>query len=234
MIEEYDRSFKGIWIPKEIWLDERLTALDKVILAEIDSLDNDDGCTASNDHLAKICGCTGVKVSKTITKLKNFGMIEVVSFNGRQRKMKSCLKIFLRQTQTKQQGRLKQNDKADLNKKFYSPLIKKIDEKIDESIGDKPKRFTPPTLKEITDYCKARKNNVDPQRFIDYYTSNGWKVGKNAMKDWKAAVRSWESNGYSTSKPTKNANASYNIDDFEAKADEIFNRVCQGGDSKNG
>ena len=41
-------------------------------------------------------------------------------------------------------------------------------------------------------YCNERGNRVDPERFIDYYISNGWKVGKNPMKDWKAAVRTWE------------------------------------------
>ena len=53
-------------------------------------------------------------------------------------------------------------------------------------------RFTPPTLAEVKAYCFERQNNVDAERFIDYYTSNGWKVGKNSMKDWKAAVRTWE------------------------------------------
>ncbi|WP_369944083.1 DUF6291 domain-containing protein [Listeria ivanovii subsp. ivanovii] len=53
-------------------------------------------------------------------------------------------------------------------------------------------RFKPPTLEEVQAYCQERKNCVDPQRFIDYYASNGWKVGRNSMKDWKAAVRSWE------------------------------------------
>ena len=53
-------------------------------------------------------------------------------------------------------------------------------------------RFTPPTLEEVSSYCDERNNGVDAQRFIDYYTSNGWKVGRNAMKDWRAAIRTWE------------------------------------------
>lgn len=60
----------------------------------------------------------------------------------------------------------------------------------------KERKFRPPTLEEVKAYCTERNNAVDPQHFIDYYTANGWKVGKNAMKDWKAAVRTWESNGY--------------------------------------
>ena len=59
------------------------------------------------------------------------------------------------------------------------------------------KRFKPPTLEEVKAYCAERKNNVDADRFIDYYTSNGWQVGKNKMKDWKAAVRNWEKSNYS-------------------------------------
>ena len=57
-----------------------------------------------------------------------------------------------------------------------------------------PKRFVPPTLEEVKAYCTERGNDVDAQRFVDYYTSNGWQVGKNKMKDWKAAVRTWERN----------------------------------------
>lgn len=55
--------------------------------------------------------------------------------------------------------------------------------------------FSKPTLEEISVYCKGRKNSVDPQRFLDHYTSNGWRVGKNPMRDWQAAVRTWERAG---------------------------------------
>lgn len=57
------------------------------------------------------------------------------------------------------------------------------------------KRTVPPTLEEVQAYCIERGNHVDAARFVDYYTSNGWKVGKNKMKDWKAAVRTWERSG---------------------------------------
>ena len=53
-------------------------------------------------------------------------------------------------------------------------------------------RFTPPTIEEVRAYCQERGNHVDAERFHSYYTANGWKVGKNPMKDWKAAVRTWE------------------------------------------
>lgn len=58
----------------------------------------------------------------------------------------------------------------------------------------KVKRFVKPTIEEVADYCNERNNSVDAEKFYDYYSSNGWKVGKNAMKDWKASVRTWEKN----------------------------------------
>lgn len=53
-------------------------------------------------------------------------------------------------------------------------------------------RFTPPTLEEVKSYCIERNNNVEPNRFVDFYSCKGWMVGKNKMKDWKAAIRTWE------------------------------------------
>lgn len=58
------------------------------------------------------------------------------------------------------------------------------------------KRFTKPTLEQVKQYCIERNNNVDCDRFINYYESNGWKVGKSPMKDWKAAVRNWERSSF--------------------------------------
>ena len=54
------------------------------------------------------------------------------------------------------------------------------------------KYFNKPTIFEVQDYCKLRNNNIDAEAFIDFYESKGWMVGKNKMKDWKSAVRTWE------------------------------------------
>ncbi|MDO9527615.1 MAG: hypothetical protein Q7J27_00475, partial [Syntrophales bacterium] len=62
--------------------------------------------------------------------------------------------------------------------------------------NDKNKRFIIPTIEEISIYCEERKNQVNPQMFIDHYKSNGWMVGKNKMKDWKATIRTWEQRDY--------------------------------------
>lgn len=57
--------------------------------------------------------------------------------------------------------------------------------------GVKEKRFAPPTLENVIGYCREMGYSMDAQRFIDFYASKGWMVGKNKMKDWKAAVRNW-------------------------------------------
>lgn len=59
-------------------------------------------------------------------------------------------------------------------------------------VKEKRTRFSPPTVEDVSAYCKERKNRVDAQRFVDFYASKGWKVGQNPMKDWRAAVRTWE------------------------------------------
>jgi len=56
------------------------------------------------------------------------------------------------------------------------------------------KNFSKPTVAEIAEYCKERKNNIDAERFFDYYESKGWKIGNTPMKSWQAAVRTWERN----------------------------------------
>ena len=60
------------------------------------------------------------------------------------------------------------------------------------SIDKEKKRFSPPSVDEVAAYCKERNNNVDAQAFVDFYESKGWMVGNSKMKDWQAAVRTWE------------------------------------------
>lgn len=54
------------------------------------------------------------------------------------------------------------------------------------------KRFIPPSVEEVSEYCESRQNGIDPQEFVAFYASKGWMVGKNKMKDWRAAIWTWE------------------------------------------
>lgn len=84
------RDFKGIWIPKEIWLDKNLTYFEKAVYAEIDSLCGDDGCFASNKYFQSFFKCTERTMSRAISHLQQLGYIEVTVCNGRKRVIKMC------------------------------------------------------------------------------------------------------------------------------------------------
>lgn len=74
-------------------------------------------------------------------------------------------------------------------------------------------RFTPPSVEEVRVYCAERKNSVDPERFVDFYASKGWLVGKSKMKDWRAAVRSWERSDSQQKMTNKDRIRSYDADE---------------------
>lgn len=97
------------------------------------------------------------------------------------------------------------NELTSINKK--ENIIKENSESEKDSVPESSARkkgskekFIKPTVEEIRAYCRERNNIVDAERFYDHYESNGWKVGKNTMKNWKAAVRTWERNGFDTGK----------------------------------
>ena len=69
---------------------------------------------------------------------------------------------------------------------------KKENKNVNENEKKKDKRFAPPSLTEVKAYCQERDNGVDPEAFIDFYESKGWKVGNSPMKDWQACIRTWE------------------------------------------
>ena len=94
-------------------------------------------------------------------------------------------------------GAEKEENGAEKNAKLNETKVNKRKEYIREAAtASEPQepRFKKPSLEDISAYCAERKNSIDPQRFFDHYESNGWKVGKATMKDWKAAIRTWEKN----------------------------------------
>lgn len=136
---ENERDFKGVWIPKEVWLDTRLNALEKIILTEIDSLDSSDrGCWASNKHIAEFCQCSETKVSTAISKLIKLGYLYVQAFDGRQRELKSRLSKSVRQDakscnsafEDVQESNTYKNTKNNTkNKELYIAIIARLNEK---------------------------------------------------------------------------------------------------------
>ena len=123
---DYPRDFKGIFIPKEIWLDDDLSAIDKIILSEIYSLDVEDsgGCYASNEYLSKFCKCSVTKVSTSISNLINLGYVRIAKSDGRKRFLKVSLSKFESQTIKKR--------KSAYQKVKQSNIDNNIDKNIDD------------------------------------------------------------------------------------------------------
>ena len=90
------------------------------------------------------------------------------------------------------------------------------------SVITRARKFTPPSVEEVAKYCRERNNGIDAQRFVDYYEARDWMLGKTKMKEWKAAVRTWE-RGSSSAKPSSSA-AAMPEEDF----DETFDRMMGG------
>lgn len=174
-ITQNSRDFKGVWIPKEVWLDTDLNALDKIILVEIDSLDSEErGCFASNKYLAEFCQCSESKVSRSISKLTKLGYVSVKSFNGRCRVLKSLLKnvqgsLGKKARQTCKQGSLgnnprqpRQKAEADSAKKQAINIENNIDNKIDikKEINKERKNFSQQVESNKKENLDFEKNQV--------------------------------------------------------------------------
>jgi len=105
----------------------------------------------------------------------------------------------------------------------------KVKVKAKENVKES-KRFTPPSLEEVAGYCFDRNNGVDPQRFVDFYSSKGWKVGNSPMKDWKAAVRTWErrEDKRQDQKPVIKKNAFTRFDQREYDESDLELQLLEG------
>ena len=89
---------------------------------------------------------------------------------------------------------------------------------------EKPKRknFVKPTVEEIAAFCKEKKYTVSAQQFFNYYESNGWKIGRNAMKSWQAAVQNWNTRDKANKKATGTIWANNSTDADTAGYEDLF------------
>ena len=91
--------------------------------------------------------------------------------------------------------------------------------------GAREARFTPPSVEEVAAYCRERGNGVDASRFVDFYSSKGWMVGKSKMKDWKAAVRNWERSSDAKATPAKKPG--YNVQHHDGDLSDLQKAAIQ-------
>jgi predicted phage replisome organizer len=114
----------------------------------------------------------------------------------------------------------------DKEKELDIEIDKELEKELDKKKKKNSDRFAPPTQQDVQVYMMEIKAKDDSQRFIDYYTSNGWMVGRNKMKDWKATVRNWVSrNQFGKTKRTEAEIETYTDDEqmSQAEQDEIKN-----------
>ena len=178
------------------------------------------------EMLASVTGHQVGTIKQALSMFKELGLIEVLengaiymldiqNFIGKGSTEADRQRIYDRRiSEERKQNKLTQSRNLEEICKKSTPEIEielekdiEIEKEIHSSASTttKRKRFEKPTLSQITQYCLERNNNVNAEQFFDYYESNGWKVGKNAMKDWKACVRTWERNEYRKPNSKKNS-----------------------------
>ena len=192
----------------DVRYDKTLKPLARLLYAEITALCNKEGyCWSSNQYFADLYEVDPKTVSGWIGQLKTRGYITVQL--EYKEGTKQVLKRYIR---INEGGMDKIMDTLPIKKCIPSPQndgdpphkIMEDNKTINNTFNNttnKGTRFTPPSVDEVNDYCDQRNNSVDPQTFIDFYQAKGWMVGKNKMKDWKACVRTWETNRKQRSKP---------------------------------
>lgn len=200
---------RGFFIPADIWDNPDLTLQEKVILAEIASFSkNGKECYISNSRIAEILGLQIRQAENIFYCLVAKGIVKTTRFDGKNRYVKVVegWQSIATQTRNVVRGRLAKNNISDSQSTATKTrnvvrhtistdtTYPSILESTDKNIHDKKERktFVSPSVEDVIDYaCSIGHPEFNAEYFVDHYTGNGWKVGKTAMKDWRATVRNW-------------------------------------------
>ena len=173
-------------IPADVRYNKNLSPNSKLLYAEITALCNMNGkCTATTDYFCKLYEVSRISIQKWLKILEDNNYIKRV--NIYKQGSKEILTRVITLVNNPHKQKLTDNNNININNNNLTDSNKKA-------------FFKKPSVIDIIDYCKERNNNIDADAFIDFYESKDWKIGKNKMKDWKAAVRTWERR--ETKKPT--------------------------------
>jgi hypothetical protein len=165
-------------IPAEVRYNKKLTPNAKLLYAEITALCNMNGkCTASTEYFCRLYEVSRVSIQKWLKILEDNNYIKRVNIYKLGSKEIDKRVITLVNIPTKE--KFTDNSNININNTNLTDSNKKA-------------LFKKPTLDDVKSYCIERNNNIDAEAFLDFYESKDWKIGKNKMKDWKAAVRTWE------------------------------------------
>ena len=166
-------------IPAEVRYSKALTPNAKLLYAEITALCNMNGkCTASTEYFCRLYEVSRVSIQKWLKNLEDNNHIKRV--NIYRQGSKEILTRVITLVNTPSKEKLTDNTNINITNTNLTDSNTKVG-------------FVKPTIIDIKEYCKERKNNVDSETFFDFYESKDWLIGKNKMKNWKACVRTWES-----------------------------------------
>ena len=174
-------------LTSEVRYNENLTPNAKLLYAEITALINMNGeCFASNKYFADLYGKSKTTISKWVSELVKEGFVEV--------------KLTYKQGTKEINNRYIRILKGGIDKKLNTPILKNL--KDNNTIVNNNTTYSnkKPSIEEIKQYCLERNNGIDAEQFFDFYESKNWYVGKNKMKNWQAAIRTWEKRKTKTSK----------------------------------
>ena len=184
---------------QNVMRNKTLSAESKAIYEYLSSLAGSQGtCCPSMDLMQTELGMSRNRLKKHMGQLIDFGIVKKTRQKNGNLHSGNTYKIFHAEADfgAVENEPISGSRKADFGAVENEPTNnnnRKITDK-KEIYKEKSRRFEPPSLEEVQAYCHERSNGIDAQHFIDFYASKGWMIGKNKMKDWKAAVRTWERN----------------------------------------
>ena len=173
-------------VPANIRYDKSLTPNAKLLYAEITALCNMNGkCCASTNYFADLYEVSKVSIQKWLKLLEDKNYI----------KRSLIYKEGSKEIETRYITLVSQPSKEMLIDNTNINIT-------NNNITYSNKRFIKSKVDEVKNYCIKRNNNIDAEAFVDFYSSKNWMIGKTKMKDWKAAIRTWERRQSQFKKPT--------------------------------
>ena len=173
-------------IPADVRYSKKLTPNAKLLYAEITALCNMKGkCRVSKQYFATLYNVSKTSIQNWLKILEDNKFINRHNTykEGTKEILYKYINLIVTPTQKKLSTPTQNKIRDNINTKVYNN---------NNTTYSNKGRFKKPDLLDIKNYCLERQNNVDAEAFIDFYESKDWKIGKNKMKDWRAAIRTWE------------------------------------------
>lgn len=177
-----------IIIPESIYRDERLSPRAVLLYGLVLSLSQNGFCWANNRFFAERLGVSKDRVSRIVSELAECGFVRLSPDPD-----SGTRRIYPLVEKTTGVG---ENANTPCQKS-QTALVENANHRkyLEQNIENTPakhRRFQPPSVSEVADYCRERGNTINAEQFVDFYEARGWKLGRQTMRDWKAAVRTWE------------------------------------------